>query len=205
MGTEISGSSGIDKIQNNAVDIADLSATGTASASTFLRGDNAWTDALPTQSGNAGKFLTTDASTASWTEAGKVLQVVNATDATFISTTTNTFADTSLTATITPTSTSSTILILITQAWRKDVTDTSLMLRLLRGVTLVGGSNIFERPGNTGGGDTQTGVVAYNVIDSPATTSAITYKTQYASQNNASLVYVNFGDRSSMTLMEIAG
>jgi hypothetical protein len=66
MTTFISGSTGIDKIQNNAVDIADLSATGTASASTFLRGDNAWTDALPTQSGNAGKFLTTDASTASW-------------------------------------------------------------------------------------------------------------------------------------------
>ncbi len=70
MGTEISGSTGIDKIQNDAVDIADLSATGTASASTFLRGDNTWTDALPTQSGNAGKFLTTDASTASWAEAG---------------------------------------------------------------------------------------------------------------------------------------
>ncbi len=70
MGTLISGSTGIDKIQNDAVDIADLSATGTASASTFLRGDSAWTDALPTQSGNAGKFLTTDASTASWAEAG---------------------------------------------------------------------------------------------------------------------------------------
>ena len=70
MTTFISGSTGIDKIQNNAVDIADLSATGTASASTFLRGDNSWTAVdtftLPTQSGNAGKFLTTDASTASW-------------------------------------------------------------------------------------------------------------------------------------------
>ena len=66
MGTEISGSTGINKIQNDAVDIADLSATGTASASTFHRGDNSWTDALATQSGNAGKFLTTDASTASW-------------------------------------------------------------------------------------------------------------------------------------------
>ena len=79
MGTEISGSTGIDKIQNDAVDIADLSATGTASASTFLRGDNSWTDALPTQSGNAGKFLTTDASTASWAEvvggAGHIINV----------------------------------------------------------------------------------------------------------------------------------
>ena len=65
MTTSISGSTGIDKIQNNAVDIADLSATGTPGTN-FLRGDNTWADALPTQSGNAGKFLTTDASTASW-------------------------------------------------------------------------------------------------------------------------------------------
>ena len=52
----------------DAVGLSELSATGTASSSTFLRGDNAWVavDALPSQSGNAGKFLTTNASTASW-------------------------------------------------------------------------------------------------------------------------------------------
>ena len=55
-------------IAAGAVDIAMMSATGTASSSTFLRGDNAWTavDALPSQSGHAGKYLTTDASSASW-------------------------------------------------------------------------------------------------------------------------------------------
>jgi len=52
----------------DAVDIAMLSATGTASSSTYLRGDNAWStvDALPSQSGHAGKYLTTDATNASW-------------------------------------------------------------------------------------------------------------------------------------------
>lgn len=52
----------------DAVDIAMLSATGTAGSSTYLRGDNAWStiDALPSQSGHAGKYLTTDASAASW-------------------------------------------------------------------------------------------------------------------------------------------
>ena len=52
----------------DAVDIAMLSATGTASSSTYLRGDNAWStvDALPSQTGHAGKYLTTDASDASW-------------------------------------------------------------------------------------------------------------------------------------------
>jgi hypothetical protein len=48
--------------------LATVTPTGTGSTSTFLRGDNAWVavDALPTQTGNAGKYLTTDATNASW-------------------------------------------------------------------------------------------------------------------------------------------
>ena len=55
-------------IAAGAVDIAMMSATGTAGSGNFLRGDNSWSavDGLPSQSGNAGKFLTTDASDASW-------------------------------------------------------------------------------------------------------------------------------------------
>jgi hypothetical protein len=55
-------------IAAGAVDIAMLSATGTAGSGNFLRGDNTWSavDGLPSQSGNAGKFLTTDATNASW-------------------------------------------------------------------------------------------------------------------------------------------
>ena len=64
---DVTGSTAL-TIAVDAVDIAMLSATGTASSSTFLRGDNAWTavDALPSQSGHAGKYLTTDATDASW-------------------------------------------------------------------------------------------------------------------------------------------
>ena len=64
---DVTGSGAL-TIAAGAVDIAMLSATGTASNSTFLRGDNAWTavDALPSQSGHAGKYLTTNATTASW-------------------------------------------------------------------------------------------------------------------------------------------
>ena len=64
---DVTGSTAL-TIAADAVDIAMLSATGTASSSTYLRGDNAWStvDALPSQSGHAGKYLTTDASSASW-------------------------------------------------------------------------------------------------------------------------------------------
>ena len=55
-------------IAAGAVDLAMLSATGTPGSGNFLRGDNAWeaVDGLPSQTGNAGKFLTTDATDASW-------------------------------------------------------------------------------------------------------------------------------------------
>jgi len=55
-------------IAAGAVDIAMMSATGTAGSGNFLRGDNSWSavDGLPSQSGNSGKFLTTDATNASW-------------------------------------------------------------------------------------------------------------------------------------------
>ena len=45
-----------------------IAATGTASNTTFLRGDNSWTevDALPTQTSHSGKYLTTNGSAASW-------------------------------------------------------------------------------------------------------------------------------------------
>ena len=56
------------KMADDAVGVAELSATGTASNTTFLRGDNSWTevDALPTQTSHSGKYLTTNGSAASW-------------------------------------------------------------------------------------------------------------------------------------------
>ena len=55
-------------IAAGAVDIAMMSATGTPGSGNFLRGDNTWSavDGLPSQTGNAGKYLTTDATNASW-------------------------------------------------------------------------------------------------------------------------------------------
>tara|TARA_R110000765_G_C18601318_1_gene569199 strand:+ start:30 stop:593 length:564 start_codon:yes stop_codon:yes gene_type:complete len=42
MATTINGTTGVSLIQDGVIALADLSATGTPSASTFLRGDNAW-------------------------------------------------------------------------------------------------------------------------------------------------------------------
>ena len=42
MAVNVNGTTGVSLVQDNVIVLADLTATGTASATTFLRGDNAW-------------------------------------------------------------------------------------------------------------------------------------------------------------------
>ena len=137
--------------------------------------------------------------------AFRVLQVVNATYDTQTSTSSSTYSDTGLTASITPSATSSKVLILVSQGGcMKDTNNTYLRLKLLRGSTdLIA----FEQYG----GFTNTtasnafGSCSTMYLDSPATTSATTYKTQLMSNNNNAAVYVqtNFS-KSTITLLEIS-
>lgn len=141
--------------------------------------------------------------------AGNILQVVNATYATETSNSTSTFADTGLTATITPTSLSSKILILVNQTGLyKTSTSTWIALRLLRGSTTIinfeGGAGLNNATTGNGVGASST---CY--LDSPNTTSATTYKTQFSSGNNSNTVYIcnsnaGIASTATITLMEVA-
>jgi len=141
--------------------------------------------------------------------AGNILQVVNATYGTEVSNSTSTFADTGLTATITPTSATSKILVLVNQVGcLKNSSETSLELKLL-----AAGSEIirFERSGGyTGGTDANNvGSCSASYLHSPATTSAVIYKTQFASRNNSAVVAVQqsiagASGNSTITLLEVA-
>lgn len=140
--------------------------------------------------------------------AGTVLQVVNAIYGSSTSRTSSTFADTGLTASITPTSATSKILVFVTHAGcRKDSSSTTLGLRLLRNSTVI--SDIEGNAGSTGtSAINNIGGTSIIYLDSPATTSSTTYKTQFASSQNIAAVYINdsgtFTSASSITLMEIA-
>ena len=137
----------------------------------------------------------------------KVLQVVNATYGTQVSSLTASFVDTGLTATITPLFSTSKILIIINQngCWKTNAnTANSLDIKLIGGNT---GGPLFS--GALGETDTaiNNGVTSsFTYLDSPATTSATTYKTQFQSRNNQATVYVQYANVSvsSITLMEIA-
>jgi hypothetical protein len=140
--------------------------------------------------------------------AGSVLQVVNATYSTSVSSSTQTFVDTGLTATITPKFATSKILILVNQeGCRKEAGNTlnRLQLLLMRNSTNI--LNFEYGAGYTGESNVNSfGTCGCNYLDSPATTSATTYKTQLRNGVNAASVSVQTDtETSTITLMEIAG
>jgi hypothetical protein len=136
--------------------------------------------------------------------AGSVLQIVNASFATETSSSSSTYADTGLTASITPSSVSNKVLILVNIPVAKGGTDTYAGLRLLNGSTTI--ITFSVEAGFTATTGQNSFSMGTNYLDSPATTSSTTYKVQFNSQTNSSRTYIcGSGSRATMTLMEIAG
>jgi hypothetical protein len=125
--------------------------------------------------------------------AFRVLQVVTAETSTVASNSTAVLSDTNLSVTITPSSTSSKILVYVAQnGVRKSAGNVGngVLLALFRGATNL---TYF------GTGAAYTGTLLENVVssslaylDSPATTSATTYKTQFSNALAAAAVSVQY-------------
>ena len=136
---------------------------------------------------------------------GHVIQVVGAND---IMTATNTnstsFTATTLAATITPTSTSSKILVAATFSATQDGgSNEQAQVTIYRGTTNLRPSGtcnfMYDHPGgNVGFSGT------YMVYDSPATTSATTY-TVYIKVSGSSSYFRAIAGTDTITVMEIAG
>lgn len=136
--------------------------------------------------------------------AGSVIQVVNATYSTQASTTSTSFVDTGLTATITPKFSTSKILVMYEINGTYSSLAAGTQVNLCRGSTqLIINEKITSRVG-LGTTDAGTGTSGATYLDSPATTSATTYKCQF-STNTGSTAYAQFSSSvSTITLMEIA-
>ena len=139
---------------------------------------------------------------------GKVLQVVNAHTGTQVTSNSATYADTTLTASITPSATSSKILVLVQQSFGKSGADTYGNIRVYRDSTEIGGTIPARSIGyNQLSGANYIGIgLAYSYQDSPSSTSSLTYKTQFNNDQATGTTKVQTDSgQSYMTLMEIAG
>jgi len=138
--------------------------------------------------------------------AFRVLQVVTGTTPTEVTNSTVTMEDTTLTATITPTSTSSKILVIVNHPGcnKSDANvANAIKMELHRG-----GSNIQTigtSVGYTGSGIFQYFAIAASRLDSPSSVAALTYKTVFRNITAAASVTVQSdSDPSTITLMEIS-
>ena len=141
--------------------------------------------------------------------AGSVLQVVQTVLQTSTTTTSTSFVTTGLSASITPKFSTSKIWVSIAaNGVRTDNTTYNVDLALFRGASQQG--NDFTWFGGSGGGakDGRLGTVCFQLLDSPATTSATTYALYFASESGASTSYICDQNvsvcPSYITLMEIA-
>jgi hypothetical protein len=170
---------------------------------------------LASCTGYSASNLATGTLPAARLPAGSVLQVVQTYKTDSFSTSSTSYTNvTGLSASITPTSATSKILVMVSVFI--DGYQNQNFIALTRNGTLVGQStagstlnSLANAWGQNSGSDGETLVANY--LDSPATTSALTYQVQAARQNSGSSpllinVVVNgtYGGVSSITLMEIA-
>ena len=166
MPTEISGSTGVNKIQDGTVQAGDL-ASGVG---------------------------------------GKVLQIVSTKYVSAVTISSSTFQSSGLYANITPSSTSSKILIMITASVGGDGSDGSY----LYGAPFRDSTELMEvafcrdQPVSSYGAKSESLAITY--LDSPSSTSQITYRLKGRATNSAHEFRLNYvSGQSTITLMEIAG
>ena len=132
--------------------------------------------------------------------SGSVLQAITA-EKTGIYDATTSLADVGLSAAITPSSSNSKILILHSAPCISTATQDVITV-LLRGSTIIYNFNLY---GTSSSWDSAPNTFSY--LDSPATTSAITYKIQ--AKKGTGDYYYNYtssvASQATLTLMEIAG
>lgn len=159
--------------------------------------------------------------------AGHVLQVKSTTKTDSFSTNSQSPIDvTGMNVNITPTSTSSKILVTLALTWGGTY-NVYVPAYVLRGSTVITTSTAVSKTNQTRasfgfGGDPDSGFTykldsaVFNFLDSPSSTSELTYKLQWNTTNTSHYVYLNrpendnndnynIGGTSSITVMEIAG
>ena len=171
---------------------------------------------LPATIGTANQYLKNSGTPGTLEFAtlagGKILQIVTGETTTETDVASTTMTDTTLTATITPSATSSKIWVIANQRWSMDRLAVGLYagLQLLRDSTvIVAGSTYCQgfQDNSSSSCLGQRARVTTMKMDSPSTTSAITYKTQgtcgSTTANSANVTFQEDSELSSIFLLEV--
>jgi len=133
---------------------------------------------------------------------GTILQMVQGTTTTGTSTTSASFVATALTASITPTKSTSKVLIQVTGPIDSAATNSQANGTIYRGGTNLGGApgftNIFSNSGRV------IGSLAMTYLDSPATTSSTTYTVYINGSNGSNITFPQGTNLATITLTEVA-
>ena len=142
--------------------------------------------------------------------AGSVLQVVQGILTTPVSTSSGTYADIGLTASITPRSASSKVLVLVNGFGYASTFDTFAQITLVRGATTIISFNCILGYVTASVGGSGSMSTAY--LDSPSSTSSTTYKVQWRKESGGGTLTLNnnsgtapTSSTSTIVLMEIQG
>ncbi len=149
--------------------------------------------------------------------AGHILQVVHGSYGSSVHSSSSTYADTGLTLNITPSSTSSKILVIVSHPEVARIgssapSNTKLAIKLMRDSTdlTVMSSHtldyVMSAQLSAGAGWIAMAGPSVTYLDSPSSTSALTYKTQFRNATgNTDGVRIMGDAPSKITLMEVAG
>jgi hypothetical protein len=198
---------------SGAVTITNDMATTITAAGDIVIGTGSGTyDNLPI--GTTAQVLTADTTVSPYkvkwatpaVATSKVVQIVTSTYSTETTNSTTTLADTGLTATITPTSASNKVLVMVVQngvAKTSGSASNACYIQLMRGATIILTIANYAAQTTVAAGN-NVGSVSGDYLDSPATTSAVTYKTQFRNQIAVSAVVTQeYNISSTIVLMEV--
>lgn len=184
---------------------------GGAMSSITINGDTSGSVILqaPAVSGSTTLTLPTTTGTLVTSNAmptGSVVQVVNAIYNTYLETTSNSYVDTGLQAIITPASSSNKILIVCTAPVYKLTGQVSngVSLDIVRNGSAIGLGTFLEYGAWTGASNNNRAGYSITYLDSPSSTSALTYKLRIRETfANVGVGIFHDGSQGSITLMEI--
>ena len=163
--------------------------------------------------GSTGQVLTVSGGVPTWSTpaggGGKVLQVVQDTLTSTFTNSTSTFTDVGLTVSITPSSASSKIMVFLSTPFVYSTNGTSIVsnysnVAVLRDATVIQSSSLgtYQYASTSNPQFLSGWSVVY--LDSPATTSSVTYKMQAATAESTSVVVsASATNISSIVVMEI--